>query len=72
MTLVVVEVPDEAAVEELRRNPNLRIVRIVEEVPAAPLTPGKPRSWAGLLPKQTGEQMLQELAEIRSEWERNS
>ena len=71
MPLLLIEVPNEAAVAELRQNPNLRVVGVVTEEAMPPTAP-KPRSWAGLLPPESGERMLREVAELRQEWERNS
>ena len=68
MPLVLVEVPDEAAVEMLRHQKNVQIVGIL--TPPAPV--GKP-SIAGLvgsLSDETAQRMRTETTQLRNEWER--
>lgn len=75
MTLVLVEVPDEAAVEALRQQPNVRVVGVVDQAPpavAAAMPAASPkRKWAGALPAESAEAWDKHLQEIRGEWERN-
>jgi len=52
MTLVLVEVPNEAAVEQLRQQKDVHIVGIITkpaDEPALPATQPTPRKWAGAL-----------------------
>lgn len=74
MTLVLVEVPDEAAVEALRRQHGLRVVGVVAaaEVPVPPAV--QPRKWAGALAAistTSAEEWDTHVREIRNEWERD-
>jgi hypothetical protein len=76
MTLVLVEVANEAAVEMLRTQKDVRIVGVVAE-PAATTTPAEqpaPRKWAGALAAispTSGEEWDKYLHDIRNEWERD-
>ncbi len=83
MTMVLIEVPDEAAVQVLSRQKGVRVVQIIAagqrvvEVPAptaeAPETPPK-RAWAGSLAAvstTTAEEWDAYLRETRNEWERS-
>ena len=74
MTLVLVEVPDEAAVELLRQQKNVYVVGIVTQ-PAAdvslPVVRPASRKWAGSIPATSAEAWDKHLHEIRGEWERD-
>lgn len=74
MTLVLVEVPDEAAVEALRRQHGVRVVGVVAAAAEAPVPPAvPPRKWAGALAAiatTSGEEWDKHLHDIRNEWER--
>ena len=78
MPLVLIEVPDEAAVELLRHQKNVHVVGIVtnpaaEAVPPAAVAPA-PRKWAGALAAistTSAEEWDKHLHEIRNEWERD-
>lgn len=68
MTLVLIEVPNEAVVERLRQQPDVRVVGVV----APPVAARKP-SIAGLvgsLSDETAERMRVETSQLRAEWER--
>jgi len=68
MPLVLVEVPNEAAVEMLRQQPEVQIVGIL-----TPPTPVRKPSIAGLvgsLSDETAQRMRTETAQMRNEWER--
>lgn len=68
MTLVLVEVPDEAAMELLRQQPRLQIVKLMP-----PLAPRHKPSIAGLigsLSDETAERMRAKTTQMRGEWER--
>ena len=78
MTLVLVEVPDEAAVEVLRQQKNVHVVGIITqpaaEVPPLPAASPAPRKWAGALAAistTSAEEWDRHLEEIRNEWERD-
>lgn len=75
MTLVLVEVPDEAAVEMLRQQKNVHVVGIIAqpaaEVSSLPVTSPAPRKWAGSIPATSAEAWDKHLQEIRGEWERD-
>lgn len=75
MPLMLINAPDEVAVDAVRHLASIQVLAVVnsQTLAAHPKTkPEKPRSWVGLLPKETGERMLKDLAEMRDEWERNS
>jgi hypothetical protein len=72
---MLINAPDDITVEAVRHLASVQVLAVVNSKaalaePAA--APPKPRSWVGLLPKETGERMLKELAEMRDEWERNT
>jgi hypothetical protein len=75
MTLVLVEVPNEAAVELLRQQKDVRVVGIVTAPAAEESTlaavPSAPRKWAGSIPATSAEAWDKHLQEIRGEWERD-
>ena len=70
--MLLVEVPNEAAVEALRRQPGLRVVGVVtppaEAEPLAP--PPTPRRWAGSLSDESANSLRAHTEELRTEWER--
>ena len=71
MPLMLINAPDEVAVEAVRHLARIEVLAVVESAtPAA--KPAKRRSWAGLLPKEAGERMLREVADLRNEWEPNT
>ena len=80
MTLVLIEVPDEAAALALGQQENVRVVQIVAPGQAQLSLPPsrveikaeKPpkRKWAGCIPAASGVAWDKHLQEIRSEWER--
>jgi hypothetical protein len=75
MPLMLINAPDEVAVEAVRHLASIQVLAVVSsQAPAASpeAKPEKPRNWAGLLPKETGERMLKEVANLREEWEQNS
>ena len=76
MTLVLVEVPNEAAVAALGQQPGVRVVGVVAEAAAAPATQASAKpSVAGLigsLSLEAGERMLRDTTNLRDEWERES
>ena len=69
MTLVLVEVPDEAAVEMLRQRPEVHIVGIL--TPPAPVRKPSIAGLVGSLSDKTAQRMRTEIAQMRNEWERN-
>ena len=78
MTLVLIEVPNEAAVEELRQQKNVHVVGIVTQPTAEasplPAVSPAPRKWAGALAAiatTSAEEWDKHLEEIRNEWERD-
>ena len=83
MTLVLIEVPDEAAVQVLSRQKGVRVVQIIAagqrmvEVPALATEASETlpkRTWAGSLATvstTTAEEWDTYLREIRNEWERD-
>ncbi len=74
MTLVLIEVPNEAAVAVLRRQPDVRVVGIVAPAAeAAEVPPPHKPSIAhleGSLSDKTAERMRNETNQLRNEWER--
>lgn len=70
MTLVLIEVPNEAAVERLRQQPDVRVVGVVSP-PGAVHKPSI-ASLVGSLSDETAEQMRLETSKLRNEWERGS
>ena len=75
MPLVLIEVPDEAAVELLRHQKNVHVVGIVTQPAVEALPPAAvasaPRKWAGSIPATSAEAWDKHLQEIRGEWERD-
>ncbi|WBA42417.1 hypothetical protein [Hymenobacter canadensis] len=75
MTLVLVEVSDDAAVEALRRQQGVRVVGVVAATAEAALPPvAPPRKWAGglaAISTTPAEEWDKHLHEIRNEWERD-
>lgn len=75
MTLVLIEVPNEAAVEILRQNKDIQVVGIVtkpgDAAPAELPTAGPPRKWAGALSTTDADSLRAHLEQVRSEWERD-
>ena len=70
MPLMLINAPDDVAVEAVRHLARIEVLAVVESTaPAA--KPAKRRSWAGLLPQEAGERMLREIAGLRDEWEQN-
>jgi len=77
MTLVLIEVPDEAAVQVLSRQKGVRVVQIIAagqrtvEVPAveAAQIPVKSK-WAGTLSDADADSLRTHTEQIRAEWER--
>ena len=75
MTLVLIEVPNEATVEILRKKKDIQVVGIVtkprDAALAAPPAAGPPRKWAGALAGADAEAWDRHLQEIRNEWNRD-
>lgn len=76
MTLVLVEVANEAAVQSLRLQQGVRVVGVIAEPPAVETQPEQPtpRKWAGALAAiatTSAEEWDKYLREIRNEWERD-
>ena len=74
MPLVLINAPDEVAVAAVQHLSSIQVLAVVAS-PAptvAGIAPQKPRSWLGLLPQETGRRMLNEVADLRDEWERNT
>jgi hypothetical protein len=75
MTLVLVEVADEAAMQRLRQQ-GIRVVGVLTEplaVETKPV-PAAPRKWAGALAAistTSAEEWDRYLHDIRNEWERD-
>ena len=74
MTLVLVEVPDEAAVEMLRQQKNIHVVGIIAQ-PAQANAPAQAgarpkRKWAGSLSDVAADSLRAHTEQVRSEWER--
>ena len=69
MTLVLVEVPDEAAMELLRQQPRLQIVKLMS--PPAPVRKPSIAGLVGTLSDETAERMRTETTQMRGEWERS-
>ncbi|MET4108126.1 hypothetical protein [Hymenobacter sp. UYP22] len=72
MTLVLVEVADEAAMQRLRQQ-GVRVVGVLTEPLAVETTPvpAAPRKWTGSIPATSAEAWDKHLHEIRGEWERD-
>ena len=72
MTLVLVEVPNEAAVQALQQQPNVRVVGVVAAPAVIHNDPtAAPRQWAGTIPASSAEAWDEHLLKIREEWERD-
>ena len=74
MTLVLIEVPDEAAVEMLRKQKDVHVVGIIAQ-PAladapAPAGARPKRKWAGSLSDAAAASLRAHTEQVRSEWER--
>ena len=69
MTLVLVEVPNEAAVELLRQQPTVQIVGIL--TPPAAVRKPSIAGLVGSLSDETAQRMRTETAQMRNEWERD-
>ena len=72
MTLVLVEVPNEAAIEALRRQPDVRVVGVVEPTVAQTPAGSSVASLIGSISPEAGKRMLRDTAKLRDEWERES
>ena len=74
MTLVLVEVPNEAAVELLRQQKNVHVVGIIAQQPLAdslaPAEARPKRKWAGSLSDAAAASLRAHTEQVRSEWER--
>lgn len=70
MTLVLVEVPDEATVELLRQQPRGQVVGILAPPAAVPVSRPSIAGLVGSLSDETARQMRTETAQLRNEWER--
>ena len=75
MTLLLLEVPDETAIEVLQQYQGFRVVGIVSQ-PATPtgevaVPPPVKRKWAGSIPATSAAAWDKHLQEIRNEWERD-
>ena len=72
MTLVLVEVADEAAVQRLRLQ-GVRVVGIVAEPAVVETQPEQPapRKWAGALSGADADSLRAHAEQIRDEWERD-
>ena len=74
MTLVLVEVPDEAAVELLRQQKNVHVVGIIAQPTLAdspaPAEARPKRKWAGSLSDAAADSLRAHTEQVRSEWER--
>ena len=68
MPIMVINAPDDVAVESVRHLARIEVLAIVNGNESA-AKPAKRRSWVGLLPKEAGERMLNEVAILRDEWE---
>lgn len=68
MPIMVINAPDDVAVESVRHLARIEVLAIVNGNESA-AKPAKRRSWVGLLPKEAGERMLKEVAILRDEWE---
>lgn len=74
MTLVLVEVPNEAAVELLRQQKDVHVLGIITKPvgdASPPAVRPAPRKWAGSIPATSAEAWDKHLLEIRGEWERD-
>ena len=76
MPLMLINAPDELAVAAVRQLSRIQVLAVVANETAAATAftdkPEMPRSWVGLLPKESGRRMLKEVADLRDEWERNT
>ena len=74
MTLVLVEVANEAAVEMLRQQHGLRVVGVVAEPAADKARPEQPvpRKWAGSLTSADADSLRAHVEQVRNEWERDT
>ena len=74
MPLMLINAPDDVAVAAVQHLSRIQVLAVVAS--ALPTATGpaaqKPRSWLGLLPQETGRRMLNEVADLRDEWERNT
>ena len=74
MPLLLIEVPDEAAVELLRHQKDVHVVGIITKPvgeASPPVVRPASRKWAGSIPATSAEAWDKHLLEIRGEWERN-
>ena len=73
MTLVLVEVANEAAVNALRHQQGVRVVGVVAESTTPPTEPEQtaPRKWGGALAEADAASLLAHAEQIRNEWERD-
>ena len=67
--LVLVEVPDEAALKLLRQQPTVQIVGIL--TPPAPVPKPSIAGLVGSLSDETAQRMRTETTQMRNEWERD-
>ena len=74
MTLVLVEVPNEAAVAALGQQPGVRVVGVVAEAAPTPQAGAKSSvaDLIGSLSPEAGARMLRDTTNLRDEWERES
>lgn len=83
MTLVLVEVANEAAVQTLRLQQGVRVVGIiadpaagayeaVKHLPLAQAAQSTPRKWAGALASADADSLRAHAEQVRNEWERDT
>ena len=70
MTTIILEVADDAKVAKLRQDPDLRIVREIQQPVAGEAD--SPLRWYGVLADTSAESWDKHLEQIRAEWERDA
>lgn len=74
MTTIILEVPSEADVAELRRRPGYRVVGVVQPEALTAEEVEKPRvlrDWTTMLSAEEAALLRQHTEEARNEWERD-
>lgn len=73
MTTIILEVPSDADVAELRRRPGYRVVGVVQPEPlaAAVEKPHILRDWTNMLSAEEAALLRQHTEEARNEWDRD-
>ncbi len=71
MPIMVINAPDDVAVESVRHLPRIEVLAVVNAPAALPENlSATPRKWAGSIPAASAEAWDAHLQKIRGEWER--